>query len=118
LQQDIGEYTIFEKQNINLTLTAAILLMLTMSSQQLSSSPVSAQAQTTTAPLSFRTTEPARGGGECAGTTDARLTFQGQGTIDSDNNKHGTITGGTFQITNSSSSDGQISTGFAMYTSG
>ena len=81
--------------------------MLTVSSQQLSSSPVSAQAQTTTT-LSFRTTEPASGGGECAGTTDARLTLQGQGTLDSNNIKHGMITGGTFQITNSSSSDGQI----------
>ena len=70
---------------------------------------VPVQAQTTTTTLSFRTTQPASGGSGCAGTTDATLTLQGQGTLDSDNSKHGKITGGTFQIINSSSSsDGQI----------
>ncbi|HEY1249235.1 MAG TPA: hypothetical protein VGE97_09625 [Nitrososphaera sp.] len=66
--------------------------------------PIPVQAQTT--PLSFRTTEPARGAGECTGTPNARLTLQGQGAIDS-GGKHGKITGGAFQIVDSSS-DGQI----------
>ena len=80
---------------ISLALSAAILMMLTIS-PQLYSSPIPVQAQTT--PNTFRTTEPSHGNDVCTSNT-ATITFDAHGTPSSTNPQFVDINGGTFRIT-------------------
>ena len=104
MQHDLGKNTLFEKKiSISLAFAAAILLLPTTTNPLILFNllqPVQAQTH-----LSFRTTEPAEGS-LCRGER-AYLTFDAQGTTSSGSALL-SLTGGTFQITNSSRDGGQI----------
>jgi hypothetical protein len=92
------------KISISLGLSAAITLLLLSTPVLLSNFLQPIQAQT---PMNFRTAEPAEGS-LCTGER-AYLTFDVQGTTTpSSGSSPLSLTGGTFQITNSSRDGGQI----------
>ncbi len=91
------------KKSISLTFSAAILLLLLLTTSPLLFNVIPVQAQSSG--VSIRTTEPADGTIICSGTS-AELTFDAQGTASSSDSQPMKITNGTFQVT--SRQDGQI----------
>jgi hypothetical protein len=98
-----------------LALSAIALLLLTSSPMLLFKLVLQPVQATNIAPTSVRTDSPVNLEMLCSSAADAALTFNATGTPSSSEPRTTDLTGGTFQITNSSSNGGQILWSGSLY---